>query len=343
MAGFQNHRCFTLRCLGEKVVPVSIRLKSQVKTPKGLQIIRRTEISLLNERIRSINNTINMLSQERDTCIRRLKEKIKDEGLFQECEKFIEERREARHYKTMSRKKKKLEALCQKSKSNFERGGHSNNMHSGNMHSGINMHSGKNDLPYASNLNQNKRQNKWMINISSKPLTADEEKLLAHGPKYAIILRNPPIVQYVAAVEHACTRLEEGKAEEFRVQVKAAIQKMEKPKPNLTRGERKAISELKKEPSRMVLTMDKGVALVVLNTEDYKKKAEELLNQNTYRALTLDPTMRLKNKMISILKSIKSEGGMTEELYKRFYPIGAGSPKFYGLPKIHKPGMPLRP
>ena len=51
MADFQNHRCFTLRCLGEKVVPVSIRLKSQVKTPKGLQIIRKAEVSLLNERI----------------------------------------------------------------------------------------------------------------------------------------------------------------------------------------------------------------------------------------------------------------------------------------------------
>ena len=89
--------------------------------------------------------------------------------------------------------------------------------------------------------------------------------------------------------------------------------------------------------------MDKGVALVVLNTEDYKKKAEDLLNQNTYRALTPDPTMRLKNKMINLLKSIKSKGGITDELYKRLYPTGAGSPKFYGLPKIHKPGMPLRP
>ena len=45
---------FTLRCLSEKVVPVSIKLKSQVKTPKGLQIIRKAEISLLNERIRLI-------------------------------------------------------------------------------------------------------------------------------------------------------------------------------------------------------------------------------------------------------------------------------------------------
>ena len=93
----------------------------------------------------------------------------------------------------------------------------------------------------------------------------------------------------------------------------------------------------------MVLTADKGVALVVMNTEDYKKKAEELLYQNTYRAIPSDPTMRLKNKLISMLKSIKAKGGITEELYSRLYPTGAGSPKFYGLPKIHNLEMLPRP
>ena len=34
---------------------------------------------------------------------------------------------------------------------------------------------------------------------------------------------------------------------------------------------------------------------------------------------------------------------MSEALYRRLYPTGAGSPKFYGLPKIHKEGIPLRP
>ena len=131
------------------------------------------------------------------------------------------------------------------------------------------MHSGKNDQSNQEpDLNQNNRQNKWLINISRKPLTPDEEKLLSHGPNNAIVPRNPPIVQYVAVVEHTCTRLEEGKAEEFRVQVKAAIQKFQKPKPNLTKGERKAIAELKKDQSRMILTTDKEVVLVVLNTED---------------------------------------------------------------------------
>ena len=37
------------------------------------------------------------------------------------------------------------------------------------------------------------------------------------------------------------------------------------------------------------------------------------------------------------------KGSIKEELYRRLYPTGAGSPKFYGLPKIHKVGMPLRP
>ena len=166
---------------------------------------------------------------------------------------------------------------------------------------------------------------------------------MAHGPNYAIVLKDPPIIQYVAAIEHACTKLEEGKAEEFRVQIKAAIQKIQTPKPNITRAERIAIADLRKDPSRMFLTADKEVGLVVMNTEDYKKKAEELLNQNTYTVIPSDPTMRLKNKLISMLKSIKGKGGMKEELYRRFYPTGAGSPKFYGLPKIQKLGMPLRP
>ena len=47
--------------------------------------------------------------------------------------------------------------------------------------------------------------------------------------------------------------------------------------------------------------------------------------------------------MISILKNIKAERGLNEETYRRLYPTGAVSPKFYGLPMVHKPGIPLRP
>ena len=87
-----------------------------------------------------------MLEIECDTCMKRLSQKLKKEDR-PECLKFIEERKEARHYKTMTRQKEKLEILCRKSnsKNNFKRGGRSNNMHSGNyMYSSNYMYGGKN-------------------------------------------------------------------------------------------------------------------------------------------------------------------------------------------------------
>ena len=55
------------------------------------------------------------------------------------------------------------------------------------------------------------------------------------------------------------------------------------------------------------------------------------------------PTSKQKTRLISILKNLKTEGGLKEENYRKMYPTGAVSPKYYGLPKIWKPGILLRP
>ena len=100
---------------------------------------------------------------------------------------------------------------------------------------------------------------------------------------------------------------------------------------------------MKRDNTRMVLTVDKGVSMVVVDREDYTAESEELLHQPNYKILQTDPTNKYKNKLISLLKSIKAEGGMDDNTYRRLYPTGVVSPKYYGLPKVHKPGMPLRP
>ena len=139
-----------------------------------------------------------------------------------------------------------------------------------------------------------------------------------------------------------CQKLERGEAEELRGEVKAILKKAHPPKPNITWEEQKAMEELRKDTTRTVLTVDKGVALVVMNQEDYDKKAEELLSQTTYSKINNDPTTKYKNRLINLLKTIKTQGGINEALYKKLYPTGAGVPKFYGLPKIHTK-TPLRP
>ena len=87
-----------------------------------------------------------------------------------------------------------------------------------------------------------------------------------------------------------------------------------------------------------------GVAMVIMDQQDYNNKAQALLQDtNTYKVLPKDPTPQLKNKLITLLKSIKQTGGLITQKYKQLYPTSAVPPKFYGLPKIHKTGTPLRP
>ena len=119
MAEFKNHRRFTLRCLSKGIIPVSIKLK----TPKGNQILRKAERMLMNKRVRSINNTINMLNCQADTCINNL-ESILDQDVMEKCHEFINNIRERRHQKNMMRQIKKFEKLLMKT------GGHSNIQHS---------------------------------------------------------------------------------------------------------------------------------------------------------------------------------------------------------------------
>ena len=68
----------------------------------------------------------------------------------------------------------------------------------------------------------------------------------------------------------------------------------------------------------MVLTTDKGVALVVMDRSDYTRKAKDLLEDtNKYRTIKSDPTNRLKNKLINMLEKIKAETGMQENTYRK--------------------------
>ena len=46
MANFRNHWRFTIKCLKNNLVPVSVRLKTNIKKTKGLDIIRKAEKQL---------------------------------------------------------------------------------------------------------------------------------------------------------------------------------------------------------------------------------------------------------------------------------------------------------
>ena len=110
---FQNHRRFSLRCLNADSIPVSIRLRSNIRSPKGNNIIKGAEKALLNERIRMVNNPITMFETQIDTCMNWLKG-ILDKDSMEECMVFIKTRREFRHIKSQIRQVNKFNWLCHK-------------------------------------------------------------------------------------------------------------------------------------------------------------------------------------------------------------------------------------
>ena len=69
IADFGSYRKFSLRYLVEGILPVSVKLKNTVRTPKNYEIIIKVERQLLNECARTINNTIQLSSLQRDACI----------------------------------------------------------------------------------------------------------------------------------------------------------------------------------------------------------------------------------------------------------------------------------
>ena len=100
MANYRNHLRFTIKCLKNEVIPVSVRLKTNIKTPKGIQIIRKAEKQLLNECIRLITNTIELLMLKSDTCSNKVKEILlekDDHNTLEEYKILIERVREYRH------------------------------------------------------------------------------------------------------------------------------------------------------------------------------------------------------------------------------------------------------
>ena len=124
---------------------------------------------------------------------------------------------------------------------------------------------------------------KWVINLSSTPLTQEQESLLAHGPNFVLTPQKPPQGEYITAIETACQSLDTNRVEELRADIYRVLILPHQLKPNLSKDEIKAMKQLKADKDHMVLTTDKDVALVVMERSDYIRKAKELLDDtNTY-------------------------------------------------------------
>ena len=77
------------------------------------------------------------------------------------------------------------------------------------------------------------------------------------------------------------------------------------------------------EARTIILHADKGNATVVIDTKDYDKKAKTLLqDEDSYSRLDSDPTRATERKLLSLLRSLKKIGKITNCYYHQVRPSG---------------------
>ena len=91
----------------------------------------------------------------------------------------------------------------------------------------------------------------------------------------------------------------------------------------------------------MLWLEEKGGGVVIMNSTVYNQKLMDLLDDNsTYEQISLQTiTNNINNFNKSYKKLISNEDQSWSSLIN-YHPI---IPKIYGLPKTHKPDIPLRP
>ena len=324
LAAFRNHLHFTLHCKHHGVFPRSLTLNCSMKGAGVEKILQRTQRALTNERITRIKQQIRFYQDKKDDCDEYLFTHLTN-GVYTEVYNWMKQLRT-----------KVFDIIRERQKTKFAR------LQAKQLGLG-----GDND-PIV-NVDPTERENitsKWVVNLSDHVLSTAETSLLRKGLNYAISPANIPTHEYIIGIEQACRNLgsETKEAERLRSDCVRTLRLASPPKPNISKQEKSALKDLSKNEEIMILPADKGRSVVVLNSKDYKDKARALLSDTaTYKKLDKDPTTKYTAALVNELKEIHNAGALTDIQYRTLYPTSSTIPRFYGLPKVHKTGAPLRP
>ena len=115
---------------------------------------------------------------------------------------------------------------------------------------------------------------------------------------------------------------------------------------NLKAQERKELSEWMTDKSVTIKRADKGGGIVILDTDKYISQVNEehLVNPITYQEIDHCPTLAITRDTNSLIDYLLTRYRIDEQTAKFLRPpVKLRTPVLYGLPKLHKPDIPLRP
>ena len=113
---------------------------------------------------------------------------------------------------------------------------------------------------------------------------------------------------------------------------------------NLSKKEFQAFQRLKKRDHIVFCKPDKGNGEVILNETDYNRKIQALINDKSkFKQMKEYPIEKRELCLQKYLRYLKNLGAFSEEVLNQIPLCGPNPSWKYGLPKLHKDNMPLRP
>nr|XP_050046416.1 uncharacterized protein LOC126543334 [Dermacentor andersoni] len=296
---------FNQTCKVGCLVPKSLRLKTPVASAWGHKIIRQAERKLLVARAQECRQKIKDLETETFFAKRQLEHAI--------LQDFPDVQLHANFMATLR------ERQCRKSQES------------------------KLDALRPKEPTQTKEVN---LNLSSYKPTKSEAAVLRKGLNFNTGA-SPSPARVFYAVERAIIQLPSEAREEAGTRAIGVLTKWRtrNPQARFSPAEKQAIEGLRNNASIANLPADKGNAIVLLNRSENNEKMKDLLSdEDTYVAIQKDPTVNLLTKLQKLFSKVfKFVPPQKKYLYHRILPANGSAPAIYGLPKVHKPCVPLRP
>ncbi len=114
---------------------------------------------------------------------------------------------------------------------------------------------------------------------------------------------------------------------------------------NLTKLEKQSLHNFKINNNIIIKKADKGGGITILNKIDYQNKIETMLSDTiTYTPISHDNSQQIFYKSNNLIKTILfNKGRINSQQFNYLCNYKIKTPTFYGIPKIHKVNIPLRP
>ena len=99
----------------------------------------------------------------------------------------------------------------------------------------------------------------------------------------------------------------------------------------------------------VAVLFDKGIGICIMKREMYQKKLDVILNLPQFEKVTQtrknakNAVLKEEERILSTLKQLRNDGKINGELFEKLKPIGSQPARIYGLAKIHKQSVPVRP